>query len=223
MTKQINKTLKTQLKTVATAVTIVGVIGGISMPVAAKKYRNYQESRHSTYDFAKVVDVQPIVESFKVNNPIEQCWDERVPTNRHYRKSGYYEQGYRRGGRANSSHSKTGELLGAIIGGAIGNQFGNGRGKKIATAAGAVLGASVAHDVKHNNRKRNDRERYRGGRYDRNAYRIEQRCELRDNYTIEEQIIAYKVAYKYRGNVFHTEMNRDPGNKIKVKVTVDPV
>lgn len=207
--------LNTKLKTVGTAMIIAGVIGGVSMPVAAKKYRDYRDTNRSTYDYAKVVDVAPIIETHKVNNPIEQCWDEKVPSRS--RQHSRYDD------RDRTHSSRSGELLGAIIGGAIGNQFGKGRGKKVATAAGAVLGASVAHDVKHANR---DKKRY--GRYnDRHSgydrYEVVQRCELRDNYTVEEQIVGYNVAYKYRGNVFHTEMDRDPGNKIKVRVTVDPV
>ncbi len=205
MTKQINP----NLKTLAKAVIIAGVVGGVSMPVAAKKYRDYREHNQSTYDYARVVDVQPIVEAYKVNKPVEQCWDEKVPVRS--RHSDYRHRG--------GHKSPTGEILGAIIGGAIGNQFGSGRGKKVATAAGAVLGASVAHDVKH--AKRNKHRYGSRDRYDR--YEVVQRCELRDNYSVQEQIVGYNVAYKYRGNVFHTEMDRDPGDKIKVKVTVDPV
>lgn len=198
--------LKPKLKTISSALVIAGIVGAISMPVAAKKYRDYRDN--STFDYAKVVDVAPIVESYKVNKPVEQCWDERVPR----RHSSEY--------RERRHNSPTGEILGAIIGGAIGNQFGNGRGKKVATAAGAVLGASVAHDVKHNKRKHRRHSRNHRG-YDR--YDVVQRCELQDNYIVEEQVVGYNVAYKYRGNVFHTEMDRHPGAKIKVKVTVDPV
>lgn len=204
MTKQ----LKLKLNFIAKVAIVAGVAGAISMPVAAKKYRDYREHNQSTYDYAKVVDVAPIVESHKVNKPVEQCWEEKVSVRG--RHSGHHQRRH---------NSPTGEILGAIIGGAIGNQFGNGRGKKVATAAGAVLGASVAHDVKHANR-----DKYRHGSHrTANRYEIVERCELRDNYTVEEQVVGYNVAYKYRGNVFHTEMDRHPGNKIKVRVTVDPV
>lgn len=208
--------LNTKLKTVGTAMIIAGVVGGVSMPVAAKKYNDYRDTNHSAYDYAKVVNVEPIFETHKVNNPVEQCWDEKVAT-RGRQHSNYNE--------SNSGHnSPTGTILGAIIGGALGNQFGSGRGKKVATVAGAVLGASVGNDVKQKNRHRNSRynDRYdRQNSYDR--YEVVQRCELRDNYTVEERLVGYNVAYKYRDNVFHTEMDRDPGNKIKVRVTVDPV
>ena len=208
--------MKTKLNTLTKSLIIAGVIGGISLPVAANKYRDYN---NSTYDHAKVVDVEPIFETYQVNHPVEKCWDEKV-----LKKARYSDN--RRGG---SNYSRTPEILGGLIGAVIGNQVGSGRGKKVATVAGAVLGASVGRDVKHRNRDRDyrdgtenhddyDRERYHDSRYE-----VIQRCELRDNYTTKQRVVAYNVAYKYQGNVFHTEMQRDPGQKIKVKVTVDPV
>lgn len=194
--------------TFAKTALVAALVGVISMPAAAKKYRDYSQQSNSSYDYARVVGVEPIVESYQVNQPVEQCWDERV------------ERHYDRPKRHSSSY--TGEIVGAIIGGAIGTKFGSGRGKKVATAAGAVLGASVARDIKHKKHSRNHssygRNYKRGGRYD-----VRQRCELVDNYVTEQQVVAYKVAYKYRGNVFHTEMDREPRDKIKVLVTVNPV
>lgn len=184
------------------------IVGLVSMPVAAKKYRNYAEQSNSSYDYARVVGVDPIVESYQVNQPVEQCWDERV------------ERRYDRPRHRSSSY--TGEIFGAIIGGALGTKFGSGRGKKVATAAGAVLGASVARDIKRSKHEKKH-ARY-DNRYDRvGRYEVQQRCELVDNYVTEKQVVAYNVAYKYRGNVFHTEMDQAPGEKIKVLVTVNPV
>jgi len=50
-----------------------------------------------------------------------------------------------------------------------------------------------------------------------------QRCEVKDSYITKKQIVGYDVAYKYRGNVFYTQMSERPNDKIKVKVTVNPV
>ena len=191
--------MQTKLKTLTKSLIVAGVIGAVSLPVAAKKYRDYS---NSTYDTARVVDVVPVVETYQVNNPVEECWDEKVRKSARYSGRGHY--------------TRTPEILGGIIGAAIGNQFGSGRGKKVATAAGAVLGASVGRDVKHRNRHYD--------RYDRRArYETVRRCEVRDRFTTEERVIGFDVAYKYRGNVFHTQMDQHPGDKIKVKVTVDPV
>lgn len=210
--------MKTKLNTLTKSLIITGVIGGISLPVAANKYRDYN---NSAYDHAKVVGVDPIFETYQVNDPVEECWDEKIPKKAHYRND------RRHGG---SNYSRTPEILGGLIGAVLGNQVGNGRGKKVATVAGAVLGASVGRDVKHRNRDRNyrDHRSERRGDYDRGGYQnsryeVVQRCELRDNYTTKQRVVAYNVAYKYRGNVFHTEMQYEPSDEIKVKVTVNPV
>jgi len=208
--------IKTQnkLKTLTKSLIVAGVITAVSLPVAAKKYRDSYATSNATYDYARVVDVNPVVETYQVNNPVEKCWNERVPV----RKSHYSDKRYSRG-----YDSKTPEIFGAIIGGVVGNRIGKrggGKARDVATVAGAVLGGSVARDVKHKNRAR--RQHY-DDRYERTRYKTVQQCELRDSYTTKEQVVGYDVAYKYRGNVFHTQMHQHPGDKIKVKVTVDPV
>lgn len=85
------------------------------------------------YEYAPVVDYEPIHVTERVPVEREVCWQERS-----YRRHG--------GGSA------TGTIAGAIIGGVIGNQFGGGSGKKALTAAGAALGASVGHDVTRRHR-----------------------------------------------------------------------
>lgn len=201
--------MKTKLNNITKSLLVAGIIGGISLPVAAGKYREYS---NSTYDYAKVVGVEPLVESYQVNRPVEECWDERVPRKVHYRHDRRHHDRPR--------YSRTPEILGGLIGAALGNQVGSGRGKKVATVAGAVLGASVGRDIKHSKRDRR-RDRHYSNRHA--GYEVVKRCELRDSYVTEEKVVGYNVAYKYRGNVFHTEMYDHPGEKIKVKVTVDPV
>ncbi|RBP50846.1 glycine zipper 2TM domain-containing protein [Arenicella xantha] len=188
------------------------VAGLIAAPVSAKQgYDNYSGE---LYDYATVVDVSPIVETYQVSNPVEQCWDERVPVR--YQSNGYKQP------RAKAS--KTPEILGAIIGGVIANQVGKrggGKARDVATVAGAVLGGSIARDIKHDNNNR-----YRGGqagRYESVRYETVQRCEVKESFVTREQVVAYDVAYKYRGSVFHTQMGHHPGDKIKLKIAIDPV
>jgi len=200
-TKQ-NSKLNLNLTATSKALIIAGVIAVVSLPVAANKY---QKNHNSIYDYAKVVDVQPLIETYQVNQPVEQCWDERVQRNRY--------DDYNRYSRSNSN---TPSILGAIIGGAIGNRFGHGDGRKIATLAGAVLGSSIGRDVKHSKKH----QRSHNNQY---GYNTVQRCELRDSYVTKEQVVGYDVTYKYRGNVFHTKMAQQPRDKIKVMITVNPV
>lgn len=88
------------------------------------------------YDWARVVDVEPIRSVQRTPVDREVCWEETVHarTRRH-------------------SHAPT--VFGAIIGGVIGHQFGSGRGRDAATAAGALLGGAIGHDAsrRHDGRR----------------------------------------------------------------------
>lgn len=145
------------------------------------------------FDFAKVVGVEPIMEVVRVEDPREVCWTEQVT---HTRPRG--------------NRSVTPEILGVIIGGVVGNQFGSGRGKDLATVAGAALGGSIAHDRKI---------RRHGYGYDTYTEPV-QRCEIRSEYYEEERIVGYDVAYRYNRKIYHTRMDRDPGDTIRVRVGV---
>lgn len=211
MTNTANTKQNLSPRTVIASAVLIATVGAVAIPASAGSYGNNRSYDNSTVDYARVVDVKPVVETYQVSNPVERCWDERITVrepirdNRHYRNK-----------------SKTPEILGAIIGGVIGNQVGKrGRGKArdVATVAGAVLGGSVGRDVKHKNSRRyND-----SGRYERTRYETVQRCEVKESYVTKEEVVGYDVSYKYRGQVFYTQMDQHPGDKIKVKVTVDPV
>ncbi|MGU9957208.1 MAG: glycine zipper 2TM domain-containing protein [Arenicellales bacterium WSBS_2016_MAG_OTU3] len=149
-------------------------------------------------NYAKVTSVEPITRTVRVNNPREECWSERVAVPE------------RSGGQ-----SYTAEIFGGILGAAIGNEFGSGRGKDAATAAGALLGGSIGRDIKN---KRDSRGYYNGS-----SYELVERCETVDNYHSEERVDGYNVTYNYNGQEYRTRMRQDPGERIKVRVSVNPV
>jgi uncharacterized protein YcfJ len=106
------------------------------------------------------------------------------------------------------SDSYTPSIAGAIVGGVVGNQFGKGGGKDAMTVAGALLGASVGNDL--------------GKRPTHGYVTSERRCEVVDHYREHEELVGYDVKYKYKGQVFHTRTDRDPGKFIEVRVSVVP-
>lgn len=208
-----NLNIKNTCKTFTRSLIAAVVVGAISLPVAAGKHQGQSNYDNATYDYAQVVSVDPVLETYQVNQPVEHCWNEKVPS-RHKTYSG---NDHRR------SNSITSEVVGAIIGGVVGNRIGKrggGRARDVATVAGAVLGGSIGHDVKNKNRRHSDRY---NDRYETTRYDSVKRCEVKDSYVTKEQVVGYDVAYKYRGNVFYTQMGQHPGDKIKVKVTVNPV
>ena len=106
--------------------------------------------------------------------------------------------------------SATPAILGGIVGGVIGHQFGKGRGNNAATVAGTLLGASIGHDA--------GRNVYTGSRND-----TKQHCRVQHESWSEERIVGYHVTYRYHGQIYHTRMNRDPGDRVRVRVNVTVV
>jgi len=145
------------------------------------------------YDYARVVRVEPLVREVRVATPRQECWEETVPV------------------RREAHHSATPMILGGIIGGVIGNQMGKGRGKDVATVAGTILGGSIGRDIANENHS----AEY--GTVSR------ERCRTVNEYYTEERVSGYRVTYRYRGEEFTTRMSRDPGERIRVRIRVEPV
>lgn len=109
--------------------------------------------------------------------------------------------------RESGSHT-AGTLLGAVIGGVLGNTIGKGDGRKAATVAGAVAGGAVGHTV--------------AGRGDRQAEDSVTRCQQVARVSQERRVVGYNVEYRYRGNVYMSRLDYDPGERLRVRVSVTP-
>ena len=161
-------------------------------------------ARNAHYDHARVVSVDPIHKTVRVNQPRQECWYETVSV-----PQGYYN------GNGKQHVSRTPEIFGAIVGSAVGHQFGSGRGQDIATVAGAILGGSIGHDIKNRGHRKHHRQRY--------ETREEKRCETVNEVVYKERIQGYRVTYRYHGHLYTTRMQNHPGKRIKVKVKIKPV
>jgi uncharacterized protein YcfJ len=164
--------------------------------------RYYDDGRYDdrgAYDYAKVVDVQPLTTRVRVSTPQRECWDETR-----------YDEGPQYGGHGTRVAGST--LLGAAIGAAIGNQIGSGHGRKAATAGGAVIGAAIGHQQ--------GMRRY-GAVSNPQPYTV-QRCETRYHDEYQERIDGYRVTYVYHGRRQVTELPYRPGDRIRVRVDVSP-
>jgi uncharacterized protein YcfJ len=164
-----------------------------------ERYDPRYEDGGGAYDYARVVDVQPLMTRVRVSTPQRECWDEVR----------YDDRGYGNGPRSSGG----GALLGAVIGGVIGHQIGSGRGRDAATAAGAVIGAGIGH--------RQAERRNAGNVPPPREYTV-QRCETRYQSSWEERIDAYRVTYVYNGRRQVTELPYKPGERIRVRVDVSP-
>lgn len=112
--------------------------------------------------------------------------------------------------RTQSNDSYTGTILGAIVGGVVGNQFGQGRGKTVMTVAGSVLGASVGNEITRANHSDYD---------DSPSYE----CETVDHYEEQQEIVGYRVKYRYKGRTYRTRTKSHPGKRLPVRVDVRPI
>lgn len=100
-------------------------------------------------------------------------------------------------------------LAGAVIGGVVGNQVGRGSGRRAATAAGILIGSGIGHS-----------SAVRANTTPHTA--VEQRCSVYADYHEAERVDGYRVSYEYGGAAYVTRMARDPGDRIRVQVSVRP-
>lgn len=96
-----------------------------------------------------------------------------------------------------------GTVAGAVVGGVLGNRVGKGDGRKAATVAGAVLGGVI------------------GRRVDKTAG-PRPGCRMVDVERDERRLVGYDVEYQYQGQTYMSRMAADPGNRVRVRVSVKP-
>ena len=162
--------------------------------------RGYDDG-DSAYDYARVVDVQPLITRVRVTTPQRACWDE-TRVNEHSNGAG-----------VPPNSVAGGAILGALIGGVLGHQIGHGHGRDAATAAGVVVGAAVG------GQQAQRRAAYAAA--PPRQYTV-QRCETRYQETWEERTDGYRVTYVYNGRRQVTELPYNPGERIRVRVDVTP-
>ncbi|NHZ61090.1 glycine zipper 2TM domain-containing protein [Massilia genomosp. 1] len=147
-------------------------------------------------DYGRVIRVQPRVE--QIRQPREECKTEyvQVPVQQQPQQ-----------------RSAGGAIIGGIAGALLGNQVGGGSGRAAATAAGAIAGAVVGDRVDNNGRPVQAQQQY----MQEQAVR---QCRMVDAY--ESRTMGYDVTYDYRGQTYTSLMDRDPGQRIRLRVSVEP-
>jgi uncharacterized protein YcfJ len=175
------------------------------------KRGNKHASYDGGYDYARVVDVDPIVRQIRVTTPRRECWMET-----RYEYEPRYEPQRVAGPHRGAAGSM---ILGGIIGAALGNQVGSGDGRRAATVAGALIGSAIGHDRAD---RRNAGQYYSdAGPREARPYEVE-RCDVRYEEDYEERIAGYRVTYLYNGREQTTRLPYDPGDRIRVRVNVRP-
>jgi uncharacterized protein YcfJ len=161
-------------------------------------YRNSQ-SRHS--DYARVIDVDPIVRRIRVSVPQEECWNETqvapsAPTRTEIRST----------------------LIGGLIGAAVGHRVSTHHDvpSSAAMVGGSLIGAAIGNGIGANRAERR-------GDYREQAYQTVQQCEVNYREQWQNQVDGYRVTYIFNGERYTTQMPYDPGPRLRVDVNVRPV
>ncbi len=143
---------------------------------------------------APVVGVSPVVRITTEKIPHSRCYDQRVKVL-----------------RSSANHSATPSILGAIIGGTAAGALGrNSSYQPVIAGAGAVLGASIGNDYSHR-------------RHASAYYVTEEHCEVDYELRDVEQVIGYRVSYRYGDTIYETETRHHPGDTIAVQVDLRPL
>lgn len=186
---------------------IVALTSAVALAGATPAWADHEEHY---YDYAKVVDVTPLVTRTVVTIPHEQCRVETVRERVHYQHD--------RHGHGRRHVGPVPGLIGGLIGGVIGNQFGGGTGRKLLTVGGALIGASIATES-----AREHAARRHGHEHD--YYRPAERevCWTTEEQQEVERIDGYEVTYRYKGRQFVKRTDTRPGERIRIRVDVAPV
>ncbi len=106
-----------------------------------------------------------------------------------------------------SSKSPMAAIIGGVAGGLLGSQIGKGNGRVAGAAVGAGVGAVVG-------------DRIGGSGTTSYGERPIERCHSVDRWETVNR--GYLVAYRYNGRNYSTVTDRDPGDRIDVRVSVGP-
>jgi uncharacterized protein YcfJ len=128
-----------------------------------------------------------------VNTPTQNCWTD-------------YPQQVQ---PAPQQHDYLGAVVGGVAGGLLGSRFGEGNGRVVGAVAGAGVGAIVG-----------DRLDNRDSPGAIVGPAPVQQCQQVDH--LETRTTGYQVTYEYDGQRFLTRLPYNPGNQLRVNVSVTP-
>jgi uncharacterized protein YcfJ len=152
---------------------------------------------NSHFGWADVLRVDPIYGDDALSPPSQPCYEEQVPTTAPADAGAQNKRGVF-------------TAIGAFVGGILGNQFGKGNGRAAATVAGAVAGGVAGNNIAAADEGDDGRPQYKTVRHCPPAA------------SSQRKAVAYDVEYRYRGDVYSSRMLYDPGDRLRVKVSVTP-
>lgn len=202
-----------------------------SVTAHANDYRRGHAERYGHY--GRVIDVRPVYQNIRVREPHRECWIETEQRlvgheSRYYRShdgsSGSHREhridNHRSRRTSTRNQSAGGVIAGSVIGGVIGNQLGRGSSSNArtgATIAGAIIGGIVANETSGSSRHRTRiTSTSRRGAPIYETVEVE-RCRQVPGSREKKTLQYFDVTYRFRGQIYNTRTQRDPGRRIAVR------
>ncbi len=98
-----------------------------------------------------------------------------------------------------------GAVTGGIVGGLAGDQIGQGVERSAMTVAGAVAGAAIGYKAGPSVAEWFPATEWLPGS-----------CETVEYTETRDELVGYRVKYRYRGRIYHTRTYEHPGDRIRV-------
>ena len=180
-------------------------------------YGNAGNSGGDVYrDYARVVRVDPVLADGgyrDTGNDRRRCRDTTTAST-YYDNDGYgYGDGRRQAGSAGGRTAAT--IVGGIAGAVLGSKMGGGSGTYVTTTVGSMLGGMAGREIYNQSHTRNG------------TVRVCDPVPVRDGYSgypgyDDGNAGGYDVTYEYNGRRYTRRMSYNPGDRIRVRVDVQP-
>ena len=184
--------MTSQCQITAVLVTLISLSAPQSLLAQGYEGADISAEEAISFGFADVLRSDPIYETVQEARPREVCADVSTERNRRY------------------DNTNAGTVIGALVGAALGNQVGAGDGRRAATVAGAVVGGAVGREVDASDNPQGAERSVRS------------ECRVVDQYVERKEVVGYDVQYRYRGEVYSSRLDYEPGEKLRVRVAVSP-
>lgn len=210
-------------------------------------YHDSAQDRNATYDYARVIRVDPVIESGyrgQSTQASQRCYyrqaDDVYVGNGGYNGSDdYYRNGSNNGyygndgySNRNANGSQTGRTMATVIGGiagaVLGSQIGDGSGQYVGTAVGSMVGGMAGRSI-YDTSQRNRQLEKRGTVRVCDPVPVTSRNGGYSSggyndgyYDGNENLAGYDVTYEYANRTYRTRTDYHPGDRIRVRVDVRP-
>jgi hypothetical protein len=198
----------------------------------------YGQVNGAYYDYARVVRVDPVYDQYNRSGSSYPANGQRCYTNQGgYADNGYTNGGYNKGysnngynngygsngyGNQGSTAGRTvATVIGGVIGAALGSQVGGGSARYATSAIGSMVGGIAGQRVYESSHRQQrlgtvqicDPVSSNNGYGDGYG----QYSQVNDG-----RIVGYDVTYEYNGRTYTTRTNYNPGNRMRVRVDINP-